>query len=500
MAAGVPEPPRQVRRSQRAVVLEQLRHGGLKLLDGLIGHAEQIRVHHELAPHLHVGGRALVKRREIAQPVAQRLAFRHQVVAADAASGQVVADHAQRNGRGHHEQRGNEVLLHHRDADARDRHQDCQSHQIALIALALRLEEVLAVRRRRQPPLPAGHGVDELLRVILAVLLDAAEPQRIGPAGNAIEEQFERRAVDGMLHIVGSGQAGDEVVGDLLRAEHALFRIGAGIDAHGPDMRQVHERGGEVVLALSIPSPQTPDDGRVNARVGHVAPVLVGEVGGIFLPVLEVRAQRPGQQHDAHRCAADDEGQRKHAIAVRFVGPAPLLVQHRVEPQHIAAGLRRISGKVGEPLHREHHACLGVLPGCHVRHAIDHRPVGVHRQRAVGRAVAPCAHVVARAHLGALRNGKGERHRHVVRCFSPLIAHVLPIHLSHVLERPHAVDDGVIELDHHPFVGGVEEHIHRILRFVERVRVRAGAALVAPSGHERDGFERRPFARHRAVV
>ena len=168
--------------------------------------------------------------------------------------------------------------------------------------------------------------------MIFAVLLDSAEPQRVGAPGQRAEQQIQRLTIDGIGHVVGSRQPCDVIVVHGLHApERAWLLVTARVDADGADMRKMHERSREIVLALAIPAPQTSDSRRMDGGVRHVAPILVGKPGLVFASVLEVGAQRPGEQQHADNTAADDERQRKNASAVRLVAPVLFFFQHRVQ-------------------------------------------------------------------------------------------------------------------------------------------------------------------------
>ena len=78
-------------------------------------------------------------------------------------------------------------------------------------------------------------------------------------------------------------------------------------------------------------------------------------------------------------------------------------------------------------------------------------------------------------------------------------AHVFPIHLAYVGIRLRPVDHRIIELDDATVVGGVEEHVHAVLRRVERVGIFPRPARFAPAEHERLARQRRPIAHHRAI-
>ena len=337
--------------------------------------------------------------------------------------------------------------------------------------------------------------------MILAVLLDGAEPQRVAPGGNGAEQEVERLTIDGVLHRVGHGGNAREVVvlHRLRAAEGLLVLIGAAVDADGAAVRQVHERSREVVLALAIPAPQAADHGRVHARIGNVAPVLVGEARGVLLAVAEVGPQRPGDEQHAQNTAADDEGQRLHAVAVGLVGPVLLIGQHLVESHLVRMELRRIGREVREPRHGEHHARLGVLAGVHLRHRVRDAAVRVDGQRPVKRAMAPRAHVLAGLHRHALRHRQRQRHGDVGGRFLPLVAHVLPVHFGHVLVGLHAVHHGVVQLDDRLLIRDVEEGVHRVHRRIDRIRIRSRAARIAPAQHERHAGQRLPLAHHVAV-
>ena len=209
----------------------------------------------------------------------------------------------------------------------------------------------------------------------------------------------------------------------------------------------------------------------------------------MFLPVLEVRAQGPRQQQHARHAARDDESQRKDALAVRLVGRVLLLDKHGVQMGFVAMGLSGGGSQAGQPRDREHDPCLGELPGVRLRHVVADRAVVVHRHRPVERPMSPGAHVLARHHLFAGRNGKGQRHGDVGRRLGPLGAHVLPIHFGDVLKGLHAVDDRVVDGGDHGLVGSAEEHVQGVLRLVERIGSRAGAAFVAPRRLERHALQ-----------
>ena len=111
----------------------------------------------------------------------------------------------------------------------------------------------------------------------------------------------------------------------------------------------------------------------------------------------------------------------------------------------------------------------------------------------------PCAHVLSRHDLGTLRYGQRQRHGDVVGSLFPLGAHVFPVHLAYVGIRLRPVDHRIIELDDATVVGGIEEHIHAVLRRVERVGIFPRPARFAPAEHERLARQRRPIAHHRAI-
>ena len=152
-------------------------------------------------------------------------------------------------------------------------------------------------------------------------------------------------------------------------------------------------------------------------------------------------------------------------------------------------GLPGGGAQVGQPRDREHDPSLSELPGVHLRHVVADRAVIVHRHRPVERPMSPGAHVLARHHLFAGRNGKGQRHGDVGRRLGPLGAHVLPIHFGDVLKGLHAVDDRVVDGDDHGLVGSAEEHVQGVLRLVERIGGRAGTAFVAPRRLERHALQ-----------
>ena len=192
------------------------------------------------SPHT-VGGRTLVKRREVGQPVAQRLALGRQLVALHTATRHVVPDHAQRDGGGNHEYQRDEVRHEYPNGDTGQSDHHGKRDEVALVSLAF------------------------LLRMIFAVLLDSAEPQRVGAPGQRAEKQIQRLTIDGIGHVVGSRQPCDVIVVHGLHApERAGFLVTARVDADGADMRKMHERSREIVLALAIPAP--PDGWRGQAR------------------------------------------------------------------------------------------------------------------------------------------------------------------------------------------------------------------------------------------
>ena len=209
-----------------------------KLLDGLLRNAEQVGVYHELAPHLHIGGRTLFKRAEVAQPIAQRLAVRNQVVAIDAAARHVVTDESQRQNGGdtaYHRQHiiGHEPN-HHGYREQRHGDRPCPTTQV----IALLLEEAVLVRLRGQRTLPILHRVYQLLRMVFAILLDAAEPQRVLTCRHLVEQQPERRLVDRVAHGIDFNQLRDiEVVHGLHAAMLLRRHIRTGIDADGTSLR-----------------------------------------------------------------------------------------------------------------------------------------------------------------------------------------------------------------------------------------------------------------------
>ena len=113
--------------------------------------------------------------------------------------------------------------------------------------------------------------------------------------------------------------------------------------------------------------------------------------------------------------------------------------------------------------------------------------------------MAPCTHVLAGLHRHALRHRQRQRHGDVGRRLLPLVADVLPVHLGHVLVGLHAVHHGVVQLDNRLLIRDIEEGVHRVLRRVDRVRIRSGTSRIAPVQHERHAGQRLPLAHHVAV-
>ena len=105
--------------------------------------------------------------------------MRNQVVAVDTASRHVVSD--ERQGRSgwdgayhRHHVVGHEPN-HHGDNEQRNSDRPRPTAQV----IALLLEEAVFIRLRGQHALPILHCVYQLLRMVLAILLDATEPQRV---------------------------------------------------------------------------------------------------------------------------------------------------------------------------------------------------------------------------------------------------------------------------------------------------------------------------------
>lgn len=176
----------------RAVAVLRLRFGqrgepALQPAQRLVRHAEQIRVDHELAPGARIGGKRLVERLQVAQPVAQRLAFGAQLVALDAAARHVVAQKDQPDHReGAERQRG--VAAGRCPRGERDHRGDAREDERPhLPGAAHALDERLLFEPVGEQLLPGIHRLVELPGALLAELRHALERERVAAIGDQVE-------------------------------------------------------------------------------------------------------------------------------------------------------------------------------------------------------------------------------------------------------------------------------------------------------------------------
>ena len=340
---------------REAGVFHHFGHTHAQGLDRLVGHAQDVGVHHHLAPHLHVGGQAFVERAEILEPAAQRLALRVQFDRLSAAARHHAAHDEQHDGGGRGGHHRHERVHGERRHDACDQGERPQRHHGALIALALGLEEIVFVRLGGQKPLPLVEQLDEALGMFRSVAADGAEPQGIGAVRHRVEHDFDRLAVErafGRL-LLPAGQPRDVVIVDLLRRTALCLLVAARIDAHRPDARQMHQRGQKIAFVLGIPSPQAADRRRMHAGVGNVAPVLLDELRLVFLAVAE--------EHDQAR---HHERKRADALGIGLRGKACFVLDGRFHPV-ARMDRRRRSRKRRKPRTREQRMHLGVAARIH---------------------------------------------------------------------------------------------------------------------------------------
>ncbi len=499
---AVPEPPRYIpARIHHAVVLEQLRHFELERLDDLACNTENESIDHELAPHLHVGRRTLVERREVLEPVTQRFALRIERAPLLASSGHVVRDHQQRNHRWHHEDEGDEVLHQHSQAHADHAERDRNAEDEPLVALSLRFEEIALVHGGRHDALPRGKGVDELFGVIFTVLLDGAEPQRVGTAGNLVEQDVHSRKVDRIGQRVGNGRHPREIViiDGLRTTERSRLLVAALVDLNRTLMGKVHERCREIVVVLAVPPPQPGHYNRMVLRRRNIAPVLFRKRRLMLATVLEVCAQCPCDKQHCDDAETDNESERENPVAVRVIGPGLLLLQNGIEMVLLPVGKRSFALEVRKPFDGKRNARFGVLTGIDLGRRIHDRTVGVDRKRSVKRTVAPCSHVFTRYDRGVLGYRQRKRHRNVLGGNFPLVSDVHPVQIGDVLIGDHPVFDGVIECDDHLLVRRMEKHVDGILRRIDRVRIGTRTARFTPFEVERCLAQLHGFARRHTV-
>ena len=322
--------------------------------------------------------------------------------------------------------------------------------------------------------------------MIFAVLLDGAEPHGVLLARNTIEQQRKCGLVHGIYNVVRVHQLRDvEVVHQP--GPTALRRrfVRPGINAHEARLRHMHDRGSKIIGALPIPTPQAPNNGRMDALAGDVTPIFVGETRRIFLAVAEKRPQRPRKRQQAHQRAARNVRKRHHALRVRLIGPRLLFFQHRVQALLARMQAKGLQRDVRQPRRGNQHAHFRIFARLHARHRASDRPVLVHRHHALKRSMTPCAHVFARLDAHALRHRQLQRSRHVFRWSRPLRTQVLPVHLGNIVVHLGHVRDGVIKFDHHFAWLVPEEHVHGILRRIYGICILVRAAFFAPFQLER---------------
>ena len=369
------------------------------------------------------------------------------------------------------------------------------------------LEEVALVRFSRNHPLPAFHGIVERLRVIGSELLDGAKPQGIGVLGNSLEYEVHRLFIDGVGDLFfPARKTRDVVIVHRFAAAHAKEAlagrfVAAGIEANCADMRQMHERRRKVIGRFGIEAPQSPDNCGRQALCGHIAPVFILELGLILAAMAEEHEHRPHDNADGNNQAHHNEEKRLQAGGVRLVRKLGLVFEHGVESiAHMFVGCR---ARYVHPFRREYRVDFGIAACAHRRNLRVNRAIIANRQASIKRAVAPRAHVVARANLRACRNRNRERRGYMIAIDRPTMADILPIHLGDVVVNLNEIRNGVRE-GHRDFrIGFIEEHIHGVLVLVDGIRRVSRAASLAPRtlkfyGGKRLGLTRRLIGeRHR---
>ena len=203
----------------------------------------------------------------------------------------------------------------------------------------------------------------------------------------------------------------------------------------------MHERRRKVIGRFGIEAPQSPDNCGRETFCRHIAPVFILELGLILAAMAEEHEHRPHDNADGGNQAHHNEEKRLQTGGVRLVRKLGFIFEHGVESiAHMLVGRR---ARNVHPFRREYRVDFSIAARAYRRNLRVNRAIIANRQASIKRAVAPRAHVVARANLRACRNRNRERRGYMIAIDRPTMADILPIHLGDVVVNLNEIRNGV---------------------------------------------------------